>query len=75
MKNYALTAIIGFIIGVTAYYYLGIPQTITEIKEVEKIVEKVVVVDKQVIKRVPVVQKIERIIYRPARSPKDTVCL
>ena len=73
MKNYVLAAVLGFIVGVTSYYYLGIPKTITEIKEieVEKIVEKVVVVDKEIIKRVPVVQKVERIVYRPAKSPKD----
>ena len=37
--NSALTSIIGFMIGVTTYYYLGIPQTKIEMVEVVKIVE------------------------------------
>jgi spore germination cell wall hydrolase CwlJ-like protein len=83
--NSALTAIIGFIIGVTSYYYLGIPQTIVEIREVEKIVERLVPVEKikeievikiiekpiTIIKKIPIVQKIDRIVFRMANSIHD----
>ena len=67
MKNYVLAAVLGFIVGVTSYYYLGIPKTITEIKEVEvekvveKIIEKPVVEEKIVIKEVEVPKEIETI--------------
>ena len=81
LKNLILATIIGFMIGVVSYYYLGMPRTITQVVEVEKMVpveivkvERVEVpkiVTKEVIKikEVPTIKKVTqtRVIYLPAK--------
>ena len=85
LKNLVLATIIGFMIGVVSYYYLGMPRIITQVVEVEKMipveiikVERVEIpkiVTKEVIKikEVPTIKKVTqtRVIYLPAKSEEE----
>ena len=76
--NYALVSLIGFIVGVTSYYYLGKPIEVVRTIEVDKYitVEKVLevevpkIVEKEVVVKVPVTQTVTqtRIIYMPSKG-------
>ena len=79
-KNTPLVALIGFIIGVTSFYYLGTPREVIRVVETEKMipveiykVEKVevpTIVEKTVIKEVEVEKKVmqTQVIYLPAKA-------
>ena len=61
--------IIGFIVGVVGFYYGGEPRTEIEIREVEKIVEKLVPVEKTVVKRVEVPKIVEKTVVKQVEVP------
>ena len=76
--NYALVSLIGFIVGVTSFYYLGKPIEVVRTIEVDKYItiEKILevevpkIVEKQVVVKVPVTQTVTqtRIIYMPTKG-------
>ena len=60
--RYVLAVLFGFMLGFGAFYYIGKPIVEVEIQEVEKIVEKIVEVDKVETIEVPkIVYKTETI--------------
>lgn len=83
MQNSVFVTIISFMVGVTSYYYLGTPQVITKIVEIEKTlppieivkiekveVPKIIEKIKTVIKEVPTIKKVTqtKYIYLPAKA-------
>ena len=86
--NYALVSLIGFIVGVTSFYYLGKPIEVVRTIEVdkyitvEKITEVPKIIEKKVIVKVPITQTVTqtRIVYMPTKGkatvdPKELECM
>ena len=86
--NYALVSLIGFIVGVTSFYYLGKPVEVVRTIEVdkyitvEKITEVPKIIEKKVIVKVPITQTVTqtRIVYMPTKGkatvdPKELECM
>ena len=81
--QYLLAILLGFLGGLTAYYFLSDPKIEVQFREIEKIVEKIVevekveiekieipkIITKTVIKEVPVVKT--RIVYMPAEIDSE----
>lgn len=60
MKATTGVLIIGFISGVVSYYYLGEPRTEVKVVEVEKVVERIVPLEREVVKTVEVPKLVEK---------------
>ena len=79
--NYALVLLIGFIAGVTSYYYLGKPVEIVRTVEVDKYVTVEIIkeikvptiIEKEVIVKVPITQIVTqtRVIYMPDKGKSE----
>lgn len=60
MKATTGLLIIGFISGVVSYYYLGEPRTEVKVVEVEKVLERIVPLEREVVKTVEVPKLVEK---------------
>ena len=71
MRPRAGLLVIGFMAGVVSYYYGGEPRTEIQVVEVEKIVEKLVPVDKVVEVEVPTV--VEKLVIKEVPTTKTRI--
>lgn len=65
--------VIGFMAGVISYYYGGKPSTEIEVVEVEKTVEKLVPVDKVIVKKVEVPTVVEKVVIKEVPTTKTRI--